>query len=75
VASQLLGRLDRGEQNQRDAPALPVEELVKRKFGYVVACQVYGKMKKNQDPKVSQPRLLHAWLGRVGLTLFGYQVR
>ena len=27
-------------------------ELLQRKFGYVVACQVYGKMRKNQDSKV-----------------------
>jgi hypothetical protein len=28
-----------------------VEELVRRKFQYVVSCQVYGRMKKIQDPK------------------------
>lgn len=28
-----------------------VENLVKQKFQYVVSCQVYGRMKKNQDPK------------------------
>ncbi|CAM9568890.1 unnamed protein product [Chrysoparadoxa australica] len=28
-----------------------VENLVKQKYQYVVACQVYGRMKKNQDPK------------------------
>jgi callose synthase len=25
--------------------------VVKQKFQYVVACQVFGRMKKNQDPK------------------------
>ena len=28
-----------------------IDELVSEKFGYVVACQVYGRMKKEQDSK------------------------
>ena len=27
------------------------EDLIKEKYSYVVAAQVYGKMKKNQDTK------------------------
>jgi hypothetical protein len=30
---------------------MQVENVVKQKFQYVVACQVFGRMKKNQDPK------------------------
>ena len=29
-----------------------------QKFQYVVACQVYGRMKKNQDPKADDIEML-----------------
>lgn len=29
-----------------------------QKFQYVVACQVYGRMKKNQDPKAEDIEML-----------------
>ncbi|CAN0439087.1 unnamed protein product, partial [Laminaria digitata] len=35
-----------------------LEELVLQKFQYVVACQVYGRMKKNQDPKADDIEML-----------------
>ena len=49
-ALQMLSGLD------HDAPVVDPEanstdQLIQRKFGYVVACQVYGKLKKEQDSK------------------------
>jgi len=35
-----------------------VDEVVRLKFGYVVSCQVYGKQKKNADPKAKDIELL-----------------
>lgn len=32
-------------------PEQHIEELIKTKFTYVVACQIYGRQKKNNDPK------------------------
>lgn len=38
------------------------ETIIQQKFGYVVACQVYGKMKKNQDSKAEDiEKLLHSF--------------
>jgi callose synthase len=34
-----------------DPEANSTDQLIQRKFGYVVACQVYGKLKKEQDSK------------------------
>jgi callose synthase len=35
-------------------------ELMGEKFGYIVACQVYGNMKRNQDPKAADiEHLMH----------------
>lgn len=37
-------------------------DLMGEKFGYVVACQIYGTMKKNQDPKAEDIEfLLHTF--------------
>ncbi|KAJ8612338.1 hypothetical protein CTAYLR_008360 [Chrysophaeum taylorii] len=35
-----------------------VDDVVKLKFGYVVSCQVYGKQRKNEDPKAKDIELL-----------------
>jgi hypothetical protein len=43
--SQILDRLEKEGVSE-------VNTNVGRKFGYVVSCQVYGKMKMNQDSKV-----------------------
>lgn len=32
-------------------PVQHIEDLVKTKFTYVVACQIYGRQKRNNDPK------------------------
>uniref|UniRef100_K3W706 1,3-beta-glucan synthase n=1 Tax=Globisporangium ultimum (strain ATCC 200006 / CBS 805.95 / DAOM BR144) TaxID=431595 RepID=K3W706_GLOUD len=32
-------------------PVERIEELIKTKFTYVVACQIYGRQKRNNDPK------------------------
>jgi hypothetical protein len=34
------------------------QRVIKRKFGYVVTCQIYGKMKSNQDPKADDIEML-----------------
>lgn len=39
---------------------MQVEDLVVQKFQYIVACQVYGRMKKNQDPKADDIEMLLA---------------
>ncbi|CAM9094798.1 unnamed protein product [Ascophyllum nodosum] len=44
AALRLLARLERVREDQ-------LEDLVVQKFQYVVACQVYGHMKKKQDAK------------------------
>ncbi|CAB1098159.1 GT48 [Ectocarpus sp. CCAP 1310/34] len=51
AALRLLARLERVKEEQ-------LEELVVQKFQYVVACQVYGRMKKNQDPKADDIEIL-----------------
>lgn len=43
---QILDRLEKEGVSE-------VNTNVGRKFGYVVSCQVYGKMKMNQDSKVT----------------------
>lgn len=45
---QVLGQLD------REAGGQPLEELdehIRRKFNYVVSCQIYGRQKQEQDAK------------------------
>lgn len=44
AALRLLAKLEK-------IPESKVEELVKRKFTYVVACQIYGRQKRNNDSK------------------------
>ncbi|KAJ0397503.1 hypothetical protein ATCC90586_003768 [Pythium insidiosum] len=44
AAIRLLAQI---EEVQQDL----VEELIKTKFTYVVACQIYGRQKRNNDPK------------------------
>jgi len=43
-ALRLLANLERNTEGTTN-------DLMGEKFGYIVACQVYGTMKKNQDPK------------------------
>jgi len=43
-ALRLLASLERLDEDTTN-------DLLKEKFGYVVSCQVYGNMKRNQDPK------------------------
>ena len=53
AALRLLARLE-------GVPPHTADELVRHKFGYVVAAQVYGRMKKNADAKADDiERLLH----------------
>ncbi|DBA01290.1 TPA: hypothetical protein N0F65_001795 [Lagenidium giganteum] len=39
-------------------PAQRIEELIKTKFSYVVACQIYGRQKRNNDPKAKDIEFL-----------------
>ncbi|CEG43044.1 glycosyl family 48 [Plasmopara halstedii] len=39
-------------------PQENLEELINTKFTYVVACQIYGRQKKNNDPKASDIEFL-----------------
>lgn len=39
-------------------PPERVEELIKTKFTYVVACQIYGRQKRNNDPKAKDIEFL-----------------
>ncbi|EQC33729.1 hypothetical protein SDRG_08832 [Saprolegnia diclina VS20] len=53
AAIRLLGDLEQ-------VPANAIEDIVKTKFTYVVACQVYGRQKRNNDPKAKDIEyLLH----------------
>lgn len=55
---QLLQTLDHGQSHP--AVANDDDDIFKHKFGYVVSCQVYGKMKRNQDSKARDiEQLLH----------------
>jgi callose synthase len=52
-ALRFLGNLERLDNDTTD-------ELVGEKFGYIVSCQVYGNMKRNQDPKATDiDNLMH----------------
>lgn len=54
-ALRLLARLERIDEST-------TEDLIGEKFGYVVSCQVYGSMKKNQDPKADDiDQLMHRY--------------
>ncbi|CAH0489309.1 unnamed protein product [Peronospora farinosa] len=39
-------------------PQQKLEDLINTKFTYVVACQIYGRQKKNNDPKASDIEFL-----------------
>ncbi|TYZ59537.1 hypothetical protein PybrP1_003455 [[Pythium] brassicae (nom. inval.)] len=51
AAIRLLAELEQ-------VPVERVEELIKTKFTYVVACQVYGRQKRNNDPKAKDIEFL-----------------
>eukprot|EP00590_Aulacoseira_subarctica_P004324 CAMPEP_0172434066 /NCGR_PEP_ID=MMETSP1064-20121228/70434_1 /TAXON_ID=202472 /ORGANISM="Aulacoseira subarctica , Strain CCAP 1002/5" /LENGTH=2137 /DNA_ID=CAMNT_0013182263 /DNA_START=101 /DNA_END=6514 /DNA_ORIENTATION=- len=54
-ALRLLANLERLDD-------ITTEDLMGEKFGYIVACQVYGKMKKEQDPKADDiEKLMHRY--------------
>ncbi|CAN0064124.1 unnamed protein product [Discosporangium mesarthrocarpum] len=67
AALRLLAHLEKVNKHQ-------VQELVLQKFQYVVACQVYGRMKMKQDPKAEDidmllrrfPSLRVAYIDEVG---------
>ncbi|GKZ01468.1 hypothetical protein MPSEU_001097400 [Mayamaea pseudoterrestris] len=50
-ALRLLANLERLDEDTTN-------DLLGEKFGYVVACQVYGNMRRNQDPKADDIELL-----------------
>jgi callose synthase len=50
-ALRLLANLERLDEDTTN-------DLLGEKFGYVVACQVYGTMRRNQDPKADDIELL-----------------
>lgn len=53
AALRLLAELE-------NVPPVRIEELIKQKFSYVVACQIYGRHKKSNDPKAADVEyLLH----------------
>jgi len=52
-ALRLLAKMERMDDSTTD-------DLIGEKFGYIVSCQVYGNMKKNQDPKADDiEQLMH----------------
>ena len=52
-ALRLLANLERLDEDTTN-------DLMGEKFGYIVSCQVYGNMKKNQDPKADDiEQLMH----------------
>lgn len=54
-ALRLLANLERLDD-------ITTDDLMGEKFGYIVACQVYGKMKKEQDPKADDiEKLMHRY--------------
>ena len=64
-ALQMLSTLDRDPALVAASPSstgkgshIDSEEQIKRKFGYVVSCQVYGRLKKEQDPKADDIEFL-----------------
>ncbi|OQR89804.1 callose synthase [Thraustotheca clavata] len=55
TAIRLLAELEQ-------VPSSLIEDIIKTKFTYVVACQVYGRQKKNNDPKAKDIEyLLHRY--------------
>eukprot|EP00537_Pseudo-nitzschia_pungens_P009567 CAMPEP_0172380904 /NCGR_PEP_ID=MMETSP1060-20121228/70676_1 /TAXON_ID=37318 /ORGANISM="Pseudo-nitzschia pungens, Strain cf. cingulata" /LENGTH=2133 /DNA_ID=CAMNT_0013108671 /DNA_START=189 /DNA_END=6590 /DNA_ORIENTATION=+ len=54
-ALRLLANLERLDEDTTN-------DLVGEKFGYIVSCQVYGTMKRNQDPKADDiDALMHRY--------------
>jgi len=54
-AMRLLANLERMDEGTTN-------DLLGEKFGYIVSCQIYGNMKKNQDPKAEDIEdLLHRY--------------
>jgi len=54
-ALRLLANLERMDD-------VTTNDLLGEKFGYIVSCQIYGTMKKNQDPKAEDiEELLHRY--------------
>lgn len=52
-ALRLLANMDRLDEDTTN-------DLMGEKFGYIVSCQVYGNMKRNQDPKADDiEKLMH----------------
>eukprot|EP00611_Tribonema_gayanum_P022138 TRINITY_DN4392_c0_g1_i1.p1 TRINITY_DN4392_c0_g1~~TRINITY_DN4392_c0_g1_i1.p1 ORF type:complete len:2193 (+),score=1022.20 TRINITY_DN4392_c0_g1_i1:563-6580(+) len=72
AALRLLAHLEKIQPEQAEA-------IVRHKFQYVVACQVYGRMKKIQDPKADDidrllkrfPNLRVAYIDEVRVTREG----
>ena len=55
-ALRLVTNLERLDEDSTD-------DLLCKKFGYVVSCQVYGNMKRNQDSKADDIKaLMHRFL-------------
>lgn len=72
-ALRLLGTLENKKVDK-------IEDLIKQKFGYVITCQIYGKMKRNQDPKADDidfllyryPNLRVAYIDELRLSREGH---
>jgi callose synthase len=71
-ALRLIASLERLDENSTN-------DLMGEKFGYIVSCQVYGNMKRNQDPKAEDiealmhrfPHLRIAYIDSVRLNRSG----
>ena len=71
-ALRLLANMERLDEDTTN-------DLIGEKFGYVVSCQVYGNMKRNQDPKAEDidalmhrhPHLRVAYIDTVSLNRDG----
>lgn len=74
-ALRLLGNLERLDEDT-------VNDLMGEKFGYVVTCQIYGSMKRDQDPKAddidylmqTHPHLRVAYIDTIRLNRSGASV-
>lgn len=74
-ALRLLANLERLDEDTTN-------DLLAEKFGYVVSCQVYGNMKRNQDPKADDiedlmhkfPHLRIAYIDNVKINRSGASV-
>lgn len=74
-ALRLLANMERLDEDTTN-------DLIGEKFGYVVACQVYGSMKRNQDPKADDidalmhrfPHLRVAYIDNIRLNREGAAV-